>query len=266
MKVFFQKVWNDIKKRENLDLYITLIAVILVFTADIIGIVDYSAITEVILATLAALLYILIKSQHNDERIEQKIDSFITNMGTSKGDAFSPFERHQFTERLLKAKELCMLSISGNYGLLQQHENELRDFIKSGGVLRFVLMEPTSDAFRMASIRFKGYDNEDELKRARNEVDLTIGLLKKLHEVPHAREQVQAKFTTLVSTGIITVFDHNEPTGVAYVTFYGINQSSERGPSITLQKKDSEWFNYFVSTFENTWTSQATSTIDFSSY
>ena len=74
MNDFIKKAWSDIFSRQkNLELYIVLLVIIIIFFADIFGVDTETAYSEILLAALAILIYGMIESRHYNERVEKSL-------------------------------------------------------------------------------------------------------------------------------------------------------------------------------------------------
>jgi hypothetical protein len=74
MKNFLKTTWSDIvEKQKNVELYLVLLVIVVIFIADIFGVETSSAITEIFLAALAILIYSTIDTRHFNEQIEDEL-------------------------------------------------------------------------------------------------------------------------------------------------------------------------------------------------
>ncbi|RMD66001.1 hypothetical protein D6817_05030, partial [Candidatus Pacearchaeota archaeon] len=74
MKTFLKKAWQDIiGEQKNLELYLVLSVIVLIFVADIFDFDTKAASTEILLAALAILVYGMIDTRHYNEQIDKTL-------------------------------------------------------------------------------------------------------------------------------------------------------------------------------------------------
>lgn len=162
MKKFFQLAWLDIKNRQNIELYLTLVAAIIVFIVNIVNVTNQDTLNNVVLAGLAAMLFKSIQDSHATERFEKKIDDLLKG---NKSVFLRRWDNNTFKECLVKAKEICGVHSQATYESLHTNFSFFREFILKGGEIRFVYVNPESNAFELATHRyFSEQDNKEKNK------------------------------------------------------------------------------------------------------
>jgi hypothetical protein len=250
MKKFFQLAWIDIKNRQNIELYLTLIVAVIVFIANIIGVKNQDILFNVVLGVLAVMLFKSIQDSHATERFERKIDDLLRG---NKSVFLRRWDNNVFKECLVKAKVICGVWSQGNYEFLHTNFSMLREFMAKGGKIKFVYVDPESNAFELATHRyFSEQDNKEKNKNAQLRFQLTLQTLKELAQVAPTPESIQIKFTCEIPSSTITLINHQTNTGMIFVTLHDYFSSSI-GPSFILDKSEEQWFNAYASVFENLW-------------
>lgn len=101
---FLQRIWSEIKKGENFDLYLTVIAAITLASLNIFGI-GQSLTAPITLAVLALLAISLLGSRHQNEDLVQKLSQTAESLFVEE---FPPSLKSDF----LSAKELWLVGIA----------------------------------------------------------------------------------------------------------------------------------------------------------
>ncbi len=248
MRNFFKNIWSDIKQRKNLELYITLLVIIGVFLADILGVDTQTILVELVLATLAVLLYTIVDLRHTNRQVEEKLGQIIT-VPTAQ-NFFRRWDEEPFRQRIRSAqKELCLCAVA-NHTFLARNLDEIGEFLIRGGKIRCILVDPKTPALNSASDRSSRYDKDPKILMA--QINLSLQTLSELaRQYPN---QVEVRLVNHYFSAIITMVDVPEKTGTMFVTLNGFEQSDFARPSMILTKTDSgEWFDFYQTSFENLW-------------
>lgn len=250
MADILKSVWNDIKDRKNLEIYLTLVAAIVVLIADVVGVDASNVIFKVILTVLAVLLYINLEHRKNIEEIENSVKKF----QTTSVNFLNTWDDTNFKERIKTAESLSLLAIA-NHVFLSQNSEVLNKFVEKGE-LRAILVDPSGNVMKMVSNLSYGY--EKEAKPMEDLIGLCINQMKDFYQISKEKKvsppNVELKLVDHLPFAIITMIDHQSEEGVMYVTLNGFNQPSNTRPSFTLLKKeDSRWFSFYEESYENIW-------------
>jgi hypothetical protein len=137
MKIF-RGVIEDLKARENLDVYITLAIAFTVVCLDIFNVADQSVMSEAILATLALVsVSLLVNRRETDEvsqtlekmkAMQQSMDSLVSSLGITF--SFVPVGEGRFTEASKRIREVTMKAsrevLVLDYNPLEERESKVR--------------------------------------------------------------------------------------------------------------------------------------------
>lgn len=249
MDNILKTAWNDIKDRKNLEIYLALVAAIVVLIADVVGVDSSNVIFKVILTVLAVLLYINLEHRKNIEELENSVKKF---QATSL-NFLNTWDDTNFKERIKTAESLSLLAIA-NHGFLSQNETEIGVFVKKGK-LRSILVDPSGNVMKMVSNLSWGYEKTP--KSWNQLIELCKDQMKQFYQISVDKKndkKVELRQVDHLPFAIITMIDHQSDEGVMYVTLNGFNQPSNTRPSFTLLKKeDSRWFSFYEKSYENIW-------------
>jgi len=157
-----------------------------------------------------------------------------------------------FRDRLVTAKEICMISVS-NYSLLHSDLSELFvNMFEKGGKYRCIYLDPDSDALSMVASRCTGV--EKDINHLKNQYKMSIDSLKSFSKKLIRKNNIQVRLTTYMNGYVLTILDSKLPNAVAYVTINGYGQHYTERPSLTIYKEhDPQRYKFFEDTFENLW-------------
>lgn len=252
MSDFLRQVRQDVKDRKNLELYATLILAFGVILADIIGVDTQTVVLEIVMAVLALLAFGLLQDRHASERVERKVDDLIA--ASPAGRFFAEWDDASFRERLTTAREVSVLAIAVHV-FLSRNTTPIEDFLRRGGTFRCMLVEPRGKAMEEAAQLAVGY--EQVVENIARQAELSLDELRDFARSTPTGDEVNVKLIDHLPYAIMTMVDHQYPTGVMYVTLNGYQMPPSGRPSFTLHKdKDEKWFRFFQESFENLWNSE----------
>ena len=244
----FRNIWQDIKKRRNIDLYLTLIVAFGVLVADLVGLSTERIISNVLLALMGLIALGLLEDRRAREQIVEAVAKM--NMGKAV-QVFHTWNDGPFRKRIRHGKTLDLLAIA-NYIFVSQNVQLLADFLKQGGKIRYIIVDPQSQALTSASKI--AIDFERDPKYLVVQIELTLQTLKALARNAEPGK-VQVKLIPVLPFAIMTSIDGSLDEGEMYVTLNGFEQSPVSRPSFILsQLHDSKWFLFFQDSFERLWT------------
>ncbi|HUN24215.1 MAG TPA: hypothetical protein PK299_13880 [Anaerolineales bacterium] len=249
MGLFFQKIWRDIKQRKNIELYVILLLSMIILVMDIFDVASDSALQGILLAVMSVLVYGLIESRHSSEEIISELHSLKQSMNPSA--SLKRWQPAEITSAFTKAKKISFLNVA-NYSWVGHNHAVLRTFLKSGGTIRCILVEPDSEAFHMILDRDpKGTADADGL---RMDIQLSEKLLYQIGREADNESGVEVRFVKSLPPMVMTMVNENLENGEIFVSFNGYKQEYDERPSVTLKKiQDGEWFTYYQNTFNNYW-------------
>jgi len=245
---FFKNIWSDIKQRKNLELYITLLVIIGVFLADILGVDTQTILVELVLATLAVLLYTIVDLRHTNRQVEEKLGQ-ITTVPTAQ-NFFRRWDEGLFQKRFQFAQKELSLCAVANQIFIDKNQGEITGFLARGGKIRCLLVDLKSPTLGAAAERNTGSDRDPKTLAA--QIALSIRSLKALAQ--QYPDQIEIRLMDHVPSAIITMVDPSERDGTLFITLNGFEQPHYTRPSMILNRADSgEWFDFYQASFEHMW-------------
>lgn len=250
MKALFKRVWSDIKNRRNLELYLVLIAVVIVFIVDLLGVESVSIIFEVVLATLAVLLYGQIDSRHSIDEIKLSLREIAKSRSMS--DQFFA-EGYNFDE----IRDCLSTSNAAFFwGLTFTKTIELLDYtfeekLRAGQELRFLVLKPDSAAVEMAALRHIHLIDQERWNLV---LQAALLRLADIASLPNISGNLEVRVIDYLPSWTVIAADPKSDKGKMFVQFTTFKSPDEKRPTFQLAAiSDKEWFHFFVEQFDNAW-------------
>ena len=145
-----------------------------------------------------------------------------------------------------------MLAIT-NYRFLAANSEVLCQFLKSGGTMRELLLNPdNSESMYIATSRAIGSSKRES--HTRGQIVLAIDTLRDLVKCSAGEGSIAAKQTEYATAHVISWFEFADGRGAICVTPTGFDQNSNSRPTVVLDKhRDADAFKFFSDYFENLW-------------
>jgi hypothetical protein len=264
MEDFFRAIWLDIKERRNLELYLILAAIIPIFLADIFGLQTQSALFEIILASLAILVYGLIEQRREQSTTAEKLDkiekllidnqTLLTRSLSGHVQASRFFSTEQrISRQSLSGANVIYLSGVNLTRTLREYLHILGERLVAGAHIRVIIVDYQSDTalkeLIAKSVESAKIENRQAaLKAASTTVEL-------LAQTPGAKGKLDVGFLPYIPHFGLTLIEPDSPNGICSVALYH-HRSLE--PTIKFQltaADDPEWYNFFRKQYENLWLS-----------
>jgi hypothetical protein len=240
-----ERIVQDVKSGENIDLYIAVGAAVGLATMNLLGVVPVTYLSGLILALLGLLSVALLGSRH---RLEELHDLVSKNAGLSAPflDEFPP----DFSIRLDEAQEVWLIGTHHSAALTAYHQ-VFQSKLQAGGSLRFLLIDPDGAASKMAAMRFHGHVSpEQERMRIRSSLQ-TLSALRQM-----APDKVEVKVIDFLVDYTAYVLDPESARGVIYLERSTFKTSGgSKKPKFVYRKKDGRWFEHIRTEVGHLWDS-----------
>lgn len=228
---------------ENLDLYL-LAFVGLVFTVlGITGISDVKTLASAVLALLAILAFSQIKSRKLTQRI---------NHARAGAVALRPDFPPDLIDRRAGASDILLIGLTMTR-TVQGMRTDLPAILKTGGRVRVLVLDPTSETLMVTADRHRSHSQGVEQLRTR--IRATLDDLTALRERHGGRLEIRV-LSSIPSAGYNCV-DVGKPNGIVCVQHYEFHPEGEAGPIMVLSKGDAPWYRHFGDEAERLWESGA---------
>lgn len=253
----FTKIWKFIIA--NLD---TGVALLVSAVATTFGIVQKNQ--DLLLAgvaiTLTFLAISLIRDRLNRETLNEQIGELRRSL-PNRPSAVSFFRPVGDFDSGIKSAmniDLCGVTLTNT---ISTRFAILRDRLQSGAKLRFLIVDPESEAINMSA--YRSINPKDTMYYQRRLestfADLTYLYkfnedLKKIKKKGGNAGEVSVKMLSYAPSFGITSVDPNSKQGIVRVEIYPHKFGFKTPPSFMLTlENDKEWYSYFIEQFEQMW-------------
>ena len=252
---FLDKVFQDIREGQNLEVYLTLVVVLVLLLLDVFGVVSTEAVAAGTLATLALLAY---STLTNREQMQHLVDTSAAIQavaeqaisGKPKADDFFWREK-RFLER-----DFAEASFIGIVGVtlsrtVRDYGDILESRLASDACIRFIMIDPASPAVRQAMLRSKGIGESFYKDLLRPTIDRICNLA----DLAESSGTVELGLLPYAPSFGLILIDPHEPYGRVIVEVYQ-HRSSAFNPTFDLNaQRDSRWYKFFLEQFDLLWES-----------
>lgn len=163
-------------------------------------------------------------------------------------------ERHAFPEfesRIAKAHELCLLGTS-LHAILSYYFGALEEFVRRGGSLRVLVLDPTSVAVNVFAEGLYSIDSAGELK---DDIHDAMAAASKLAARGAPKGSVDLRLMTHAPSTAMVMVDPSSAHAQIVAELYPFRVTALRRPHFELGPGDQPWFEFFRAQFESIWAS-----------
>lgn len=249
---------KEIRKGENIDLYLTVLLAIVVAILGITGVANFEIISAVMLAILGLIANSLLASRRSTqemqeaayqlktqfEKLQQEIrrESSIAEV-LSKGYP-------NLAQEIRSAKNVSIVAIYLS-GELTRYYSDFAQVLKQGGTLRFLLSESSPKTLQMMVYRSSSRREPETVKTT---IKDTLARMKTLRGVTSNADLLQVKAMPYVTSYGIIIIDSIEGNSKAYIKLTGFRNTGSEQPVFKLDEQtDKDWFEYFRNQFNTMW-------------
>lgn len=154
-----RRIWSEIGRGENLNLYLTIVAAIVLSIMNITGAASLSIVPSLTLALLALISLSLLGSRHQIEKI------LSTLVATEEATLVESFPS-DMKVNIAQAKVLWLMGVSF-LGILQEYYPTLERSLRSGQEVKALLVNHSSPACEIAASRDQVMDVDYQRSRIR---------------------------------------------------------------------------------------------------
>ncbi|MBI3410428.1 MAG: hypothetical protein HY040_18980 [Planctomycetes bacterium] len=243
----FGQFLNDIKKGENLDLYVTLVlAIVLTALNPILSLfgvtITPGGIVPLTMSVLAALTVVLLVNRKKMESLERHL----SRQTESKITTTFP---ESYSADLGSAKKILQIGIhlASN---LNAHHDQYQSILRSRRAsIRFLIVHPKAAALKMAAMRFAGVSRKVEHEKTRTESSLDV-ITKLMQDYP-GRVELRVIDYLLEYAGLLIETPSGEE--ILYIERYTFRHYGGDLKPKFVYTRDDPWFRFIKEEMEELW-------------
>ncbi|MEW5871780.1 MAG: hypothetical protein AB1894_21105 [Chloroflexota bacterium] len=236
-----RRFWEDIRKGENIDLYIAVFASILLAILAISGLAVQSWIAPLNIAVLALLAYSMLGSRHRMDELFQGLREEAQSIFRKK------WPEDDLDLALREAKNAFLIGVSlrrtfGDYYAL------LEDKLQRGDTVRILVLDPNSAAVEAIAKRVY---KDVSIERSRGSIKDSLRSMHHLKLRTGGKLEIRVTDYPVTIGGILT--DPNTTHGKLFLENYTYKMRDIDLPKILLQSKDEQWYEFYKSQMDTLW-------------
>ena len=231
---------RDIRKGENIELYVTVVIAISLAILSISGFSSQVFVTPLTLAILALLTFSLLGIQHRLEALNKEV------INSSRPFLLKKLPDN-IDQRISSSKEIWLIGMSFSR-FSSTYYSLLRDRIGKGSRLYVLTLTPNSDASRLASY---------QVYRPINLVQYDNNILTSLHIFCELKREFPANVQVRTIEKIFALgfhgFDLSSQNGIIYIEHYAFKSEQGDIPKMVFKPSDDFWYDFFKQQIQLLW-------------
>lgn len=245
-----KSIWDDIRNRENLDVYTTIGLAIVISILGAFGITSIEVVASTVLGVLGLISVSLLQNRRENERVLRslsKLEAEISAVQYLKNRTDYP----PLQETLANARMVCLMGPT-LVNLFSSWSGYFREqqMVKHGTKFRVLIIDPESEAVESMHRFF----------RIPSSVDLKVDLRKTLSSIHSSIKigvepgSIEVKLLQAHPHYSMILVNPYDDDGKIFVEFVGFQVPIHAHPHIELSRqKDGQWYDYFLAHFSRSW-------------
>ena len=239
-----RRIGADLRRGENIDLYLTIAAAVVFVALNLAGVASTTLLAPLTLAVLALLAVTSLGNRH-------RMDELLAQRERTLDDFFQEQFPPSYKADLEAAEALWLVGVSlhrtvtGNYPLFERK-------LQLGHRLRVLLVHPDGAGLEMAVMR--GYTRRD-VEKKRQEIRYVLDLLCDLRQAAPGRVEIRTIQHPLAYGALAANPDSSR--GVLYLEHYCFRVSPDSMPRYQLRVADGHWYDFFKAELAALWAAGA---------
>ncbi|ESA38465.1 hypothetical protein N836_31485 [Leptolyngbya sp. Heron Island J] len=240
MEALIVRIVKEIRRGENIDLYIAIVTAIALLILGIFGISNPSWIASINISVLILITVSLLGNRYRIENIQKKLSE-------SSHGVFQEKFPEDFEESISQAQELWIVGI--NLGTTSSiYFKNFRRILESRRKIKILILEPNGVANSLGAAR---YDMQTSSQWHRIKILESITIFCRLKEKNPEFLEIRT-IDYIPSFGFFGV-DPESSKGTLYIEHYGYRLREGDLPRVVLRPKDSAWYVLFQEQLFTLW-------------
>jgi len=236
---FLHRAWDDIRKGENVDLYVTVVVALGLVFLNLTGLAPRDWLDPITLAVLGLLALSTLESRYRFEALARKVmqshDVFLEEFPSRLKDDFEAGREVWLVGVTLSR------TIKTYYSLIERK-------LEEGHTIKVLLVHPEGPAIEMAETRIYG---RMDVERTSKEIRSVLQDLCDLRAIAPDKLHIRTIKNPL-GYGAIAI-NPDSSLGTLYLEHYPYKVPGGSKPKIVLQAKDGRWYEFFREEIRTLW-------------
>jgi hypothetical protein len=235
------EIINDLRHGKYIETYLIIFLAVIILIFNIVDIGDERWMNEIILAFLAIMAFGRIKDHRRLENV--------SIIPIEDGTFMARFPEDMKLE-IKKSKELLLIGVS-LHSFIEEHYREFEEKLKRGNSLKILLVNPSGEACKLASMRMPVPSGDHQRTRIENALTLLI----KLKENCTRDNQLEIRTIEYPLDFEAYVVDPDSRDGILYMRHFGFKNDRGLEPKIVVRANKGHWFIYLEEETRHLWNS-----------
>ncbi|MFQ5632976.1 MAG: hypothetical protein ACE5I1_29760 [bacterium] len=234
------RVWDDIRRGENIDLYLTIILALGLVVFNLFGLASEKLVTQITLAVLGMLAIVMLGNRYRIDELLRKDARMQKN-----------FFLEEFPATLMKdfeaASELWLVGVSLSRTIKSNYQRIERK-LSQGTKFKVLVVHPGGVGVEMAVSRNYAHRSPEQKT---NEIRTTLEYLSQLKQ--NAPDNLEIRtIQNPLGYGAVAA-NPGSASGVLYHENYCFRISSDAMPKYVIRPEDGKWYDFYIKELQMYW-------------
>ena len=246
---------EDIKRGENLDIYVTILLSIAVAFLGILQVTSLEIISSAMLTAIALLASSLLTNRRTTDGVKNATQELIQELHqkiSSQGHISNVFSRAypDLTKQFQSARCISILALTLQ-STVSRYYSQFIEVLKRGGELRVLTVEPTPEVLSMQIYRSASVKDENSIV---NMLHGNVAMLETLTNYSSEPELMQIRTMPYLPPYGLVIIEHHDKTSTVYVKLLTFQKADAEQPSFEVDSEnDADWNKFFKDQFNSLW-------------
>ncbi|MCA9896559.1 MAG: hypothetical protein H6654_03135 [Ardenticatenaceae bacterium] len=243
-------ILSDLQKRENLDVYLTIVLAIIISVLGAFGITKLEIIASAILGILGLSSFNLLQNRRENEKLSNTLGK-LNNEIKAAQYLKNRTEYPPFKETLANARTVCLMGptlvniFSSWSGYFREEKMK-----KQGVNFKVLIIDPDSKAVDSMTAFYR----HSETVYVKSDLERTISIVDAINEKGTSPGSVELRLMQAHPHLSMVLINPEDDDGTIFVEILDFKTPIHALPHFELsRKRDSQWYEFFLSHFERTW-------------
>ncbi len=235
-----RRIISDVRQGENIDLYVTVFAAVVVSAISLVGYVPQDVLGPLSLAVLALLAFATLGNRHRLENLLKQRSGLPVFLGKFSDDLAADLE---------KTRQLWLVGVS-LYRFIVRFHAVLDHLIKDGASIRVLLVDPDgSGAVLSATGMYPPFSTE----RNRDRIREALSILTAFAQQANGPGTLEVRTLDYVPAFGAYMIDPSKSRGKIYLEHYPYAMAVDQIPKMQLSSSDRDWYVHFKTQIKVLW-------------
>lgn len=241
MLKMLQRIWNEVRRGENIDAYLTIGAALVLSILSLLGITSTDKLPAI---TLAALAFIAISSLV----IRHQVEALKGNLASGRDFFVSEFDQQTIKNDLMSADEIWLYGASLD-DVVKDYYSLFEKKLRDKKAIRVMVLDPNSPLILELS-EMRAYVNPNA-QRAATKALTALSDFCALRLIAPAKLQLRTLKYPI--THRMIAINPQKADGKLYISNYPYGTPGGSLPKFVLSAQNGQWFNLYKQEAENLW-------------